>query len=58
MLTKIDYANLVNIVARGTYNGIQEASAGLILFQKLQTLSQDEVKEVAASGGDNSKNDA
>jgi hypothetical protein len=57
MLTKEDYANLSVFLSRAPYNGLQEASVALVLFQKLQALAQpDQVKEVPPSGADDTKN--
>ncbi len=56
MFTKEDYANLSVFLSRAPYNGLQEASVALVLFQKLQALAQPEVKEVPPSGTDDTKN--
>ena len=58
-LTKADYGNLANLVARATYNGVQEASAGVVLFSKLQALANEPDQKVEAkASGDDSKGSA
>lgn len=39
MLTQQDYANLAVLVSRAQFNGINEATAGLQLFEKLKLLA-------------------
>lgn len=58
-LTKADYGNLLNLVARATYNGIQESAAGVALFSKLQALVNAPDKKVEApESGNDSKGSA
>lgn len=40
-LNKTDYGNLLNLVARATFNGIQESATGVALFSKLQALANE-----------------
>lgn len=53
-LTKADYGNLANLVARATYNGVQEASAGVVLFSKLQALANEPDKATEGKDGNDS----
>jgi hypothetical protein len=58
-LDKTDYANLLNLVARATYNGIQESAAGVALFSKLQALvNAPDKKEDSKANGNDSKGSA
>lgn len=54
MFTTDDYKNLAVLLSRVTFNGIQEAAAGVALFSKLQQAAQPAPAEDKASNGDQS----
>lgn len=50
MFTTDDYKNLAVLLSRVTFNGIQEAAAGVALFSKLQQAATGPAEDKASNG--------